>query len=262
MNRAIRTAASGMNAQQLYIDTVANNLANVNTTSYKKNRVDFQDLLYQSLRTAGSSTLEGTFVPTELQIGNGTRMVASQKIFTQGVINPTGNPLDIAIQGDGFFQISRPDGTVLYSRDGAFKRSDQGVMVTADGLELEPQIAIPDDALSISIGEDGVVMAQLVGQTELANVGAIEIVKFMNPAGLRAMGKNLYEATQASGDPIPGTPGAEGLGYLQQATLETSNVQIVEEMVSMIVGQRAYEVSSKAVQAADDMMNIANNLKR
>ncbi len=262
MNRVIRTAASGMNAQQLYIDTVSNNLANVNTTSFKKNRVDFQDLLYQSLRTAGSSTLEGTFVPTELQIGNGTRLVASSKVFSQGVINQTSNPMDIAIQGDGFFQITRPDGTVLYTRDGSFKRSDQGVLVTADGLELEPQIAIPDDAVSISIGEDGVVMAQLVGQTELSNIGAIEIAKFMNPAGMRALGKNLYEATQASGDPIPGTPASEGLGSLQQGFLESSNVEIVEEMVNMIIGQRAYEINSKAVQAADDMLNIANNLKR
>jgi len=262
MSRTLKTAATGMLAQQLYVDTIANNLANVNTSGFKKSKVEFQDLLYQTLRTAGSSNLQGTFVPTELQVGNGTRSVATNKIFSQGEISFTGNQIDIAIDGAGFFQINKPDGTIAYTRDGTFKISDQGFLVTSDGLELEPQITIPDNAEQIEIGIDGNVYAKLYAQEELQNLGQITLVRFINPAGLRSMGQNLYEATFASGPPQVGVPNEQAYGRLLQGYLESSNVNVIEEMVSMIIAQRAYEINSKSVQAADDMMNTANTLRR
>jgi len=262
MSRTLKTAATGMLAQQLYVDTIANNLANVNTTGFKKSKVEFQDLLYQTLRTAGSSNLQGTFVPTELQVGNGTRPAATNKIFKQGEITYTGNPLDIAIDGDGFFQINKPDGTIAYTRDGTFKISDQGFLVTSDGLELEPQITIPDNAERVEMGIDGNVYAKLYAQEELQNLGQVTLVKFINPAGLRSLGQNLFEATFASGPPQIGVPNEQAYGKLLQGYLESSNVDVVEEMVNMIIAQRAYEINSKAVQSADDMMNTANTLRR
>ena len=263
MPRILRTAATGMNAQQLNVDTIANNIANVNTTGFKRSKVEFQDLLYQTLRVAGSSNLQDTYVPTEIQVGNGTRPVATQKIYSQGEIILTQNQLDMAINGDGFFQITRPDGTIVYTRDGAFKLSDEGVIVNSDGLPLEPQITVSPDTEQLEVGADGTIMAKLTGQVELTNLGQVELVKFINPGGLRSMGQNLYEATFASGNPIPGVPGGpEGLGTIMQRYLETSNVEIVEEMVNMIIAQRAYDLNSKAVQAADEMLNTANNLRR
>ena len=262
MSRVLRSAATGMLAQQLYIDVVANNLANVNTTGFKKNKVEFQDLLYQTIRAAGSSNLQGSFVPTELQVGSGTRPVATQKILTQGDLIATGNALDMAINGNGFFQVNRPDGTITYTRDGAFKRSELGTIVTSDGFPIEPQIAIPQGTIDIEVSLDGVVSAKVFGQQDLQILGQLQIVQFINAAGLKNLGQNLYEATFASGAPIPGNPGVDGAGSIVQRHIEGSNVDIVEEMVNMIVAQRAFETNAKAIQAADDMLNTSNQLRR
>jgi len=263
MSRVLRTAATGMMAQQMFIDVISNNLANVNTTGFKKSKIEFQDLLYQTIRSAGSSNLQGSFVPTELQVGSGTRPVATQKIFSEGELVYSNNPLDLAINGHGFFQVIKPDtGDFAYTRDGAFKISEQGIIVTSDGFQLEPQIGIPNNALSIDISADGQVLAKVPNQVELAQLGLIQIVRFINPAGLKSLGQNLYEATFASGAPVPSVPGLEGAGTLLQGYLESSNVDVVEEMVNMIVAQRSFETNSKAVQAADDMMNTSNNLRR
>jgi len=260
----MRTAATGMLAQQLFIDVIANNLANVNTSGFKKSKIEFQDLLYQTIRAAGSSNLEGSFVPTELQVGSGTRPVATQKIFSQGEIIATGNVFDLAINGNGFFQINMPDGTFRYTRDGSFKISEIGILVTSDGFPLQPQIRIPEgiEGLNIEVAMDGQIYAKIYGQETLQNLGQIQTVQFINPAGLKNVGQNLYEFTFASGAPIIGTPGIDGAGTILQRYLESSNVDIVEEMVNMIVAQRSFETNSKAVQAADDMLNISNQLRR
>ena len=262
MIRAMRTAATGMFAQQLYVDTIANNLANVNTTGFKKNVVEFQDLLYQTVRDAGTSQVQGTTVPTEVQVGHGTRTVSTQKIFTQGDIRPTENPLDDAIEGNGFYQILQPDGTIAYTRDGTFKISQEGSIVTSDGFALQPEITIPQDAVGVNIGLDGNVSVLISGQTEPQILGQIEIVRFINPAGLKNIGRNLYQETLATGDPIQGTPGEQGFGLLRQGLLELSNVQVVEELVNMIVAQRAYEINARAVRVADDMMETAASIAR
>lgn len=262
MIRALRSAASGMFAQQLYIDTIANNLSNVNTTGFKRGRMEFQDLIYQTLRSAGTSQEAGAVLPTELQIGHGVRPIAIQKNFEQGSIMPTGNSLDVSIDGDGFFQIAKPDGTVMYTRDGSFKLSPDGLIVTADGYPLEPSISLPADTANISIARDGTISVTLIGETEPETVGQVELVRFINPAGLANFGQNLYRETVASGPPILGTPGTEGMGQISQGFLEGSNVQVVEEMISMIVAQRAYEVASKAISTAENMLSIANSLKR
>lgn len=261
MIRALRSASSGMYAQQLYIDTIANNLANVNTTGFKKAKMEFQDLVYQTLRGAGSSQ-DAAVLPTELQIGHGVRPVAIQKSFMQGNILPTGNPLDVSIDGSGFFQITKPDGTIMYSRDGSFKVSAEGLLVTSDGYPVEPPITIPTDTVEIAITRDGTVSVTLIGETEPDILGQIELARFINPAGLSNIGQNLLKESVASGPPILGNPGLEGMGQLSQGYLESSNVQIVEEMVSMIVAQRAYEVASKAIKTAEEMLTIANGLKR
>ncbi len=262
MMRALWTAASGMTGQQFKIDTTANNLANVNTTGFKKSRVDFQDLLYQTLKHAGTPVTAGAQVPTGIQIGHGVRPVATQKIFSQGTFQQTDNPLDLVVEGDGFFQILLPDGGVRYTRDGAFKRDSDGRIVTSDGFPLEPEIRIDDDALSVSVGSDGTVSVMMPNQNAPVEIDSIMLARFINPAGLKSDGRNLYTATAASGEGIVGTPGLDGFGVLAQGFLEMSNVQVVEEMVSMIVAQRAYETNSKAIQAADDMLQTANNLRR
>lgn len=262
MMRSLYTAGSGMIAQQLNIDTIANNLANVNTNGFKRNRVDFQDLLYQTMRAAGAQVIQGSNVPVGIQVGQGVRPVATQKIFTVGEFRPTDNPLDMAIEGDGFFQVLMPDGTVAYTRDGAFKRDGTGRLVTSDGFPLEPEIVVPSEATEISIGADGTVTVLLAGDALPQNLGQVQTARFTNPAGLSAMGRNLFRPTAASGEAIVGTPGQPGFGAITQGYLESSNVQVVEEMVNMIVAQRAYETSSKAIQASDDMLQVANNLKR
>lgn len=262
MIRALWTAATGMQAKQLDLDVIANNLANVNTTGFKKSRVDFQDLMYQVIRFKGTPTSPETQVPSGIEVGLGVRPAAIQKIFSQGDIYETGNPLDLVIEGDGFFQILLPDGTVAYTRDGAFKLDAQGRMVTSDGFPLEPPITILQGAESITIAQDGTVTVKMPGETEPQEVGVIELARFINPAGLLSIGRNLYVATAASGEPQVGTPGLEGFGTLAQGFLETSNVQIVEEMVRMISAQRAYEINAKAITTADEMMSITNNMKR
>jgi flagellar basal-body rod protein FlgG len=251
-----------MAAQQLNMDVISNNLANVNTPGFKKSRVDFQDLLYQTLRSAGSTEAQGVEVPTGIQIGLGTTPAATTKIFSQGDFQQTENPLDIVIEGDGFFQILLPDGKTAYTRDGTFKLDSQGRIVNSDGFPLDPEITIPAEATSISIGSDGTVSVTLPGQTAPQELGQIQIAKFLNPAGLENAGRNLFLATKASGDPIIDTPGNNGLGRLASGFIEMSNVKVVEEMVNMIVAQRAYEVNSKAIQTADEMLSIANNLRR
>ena len=262
MMRSLWTAASGMTAQQFKIDTVSNNLANVNTTGFKKSRVDFQDLLYQTVRFAGTPVTAGAQVPTGIQVGHGVRPVATQKMFSQGTFQQTDNPLDVVVEGDGFFQILLPDGNISYTRDGAFKRDSDGRVVSSDGFPLEPELIIPDDAMEVSIGSDGTVSVLRPGVNEPENIGQIELARFINPAGLKSEGRNFFTMTAASGQPIVGEPGLDGFGALAQGFLEMSNVQVVEEMVSMIVAQRAYATNSKAIQASDDMLQTANNLRR
>ncbi len=260
--RTLWTAASGMQAQTLNIDVISNNIANVNTTGFKRSRSDFQDLLYQTVREPGTVSSSGNEIPTGIQVGLGTRPVATAKIFDQGDYKHTGGETDIAIEGDGFFQITQPNGEIAYTRAGAFKINSEGQLVTSDGFLMDPEITIPSDAKSISIETDGTVSVILAGQTEPSEIGTIELAKFSNPAGLKSIGRNLYLQTSASGDAVTGTAGEEGFGTIAQGYLEMSNVNIVEEMVNMIVAQRAYEVNSKAIQTADDMLQMANNLKR
>ncbi len=262
MIRSLWTAASGMKSQSLNIDVISNNLANVNTTGFKSSRADFQDLLYETLRQAGTSSSEGTDVPTGIQVGHGSRPVASHKIFTQGDFQQTKNELDIAIEGGGFFQIIQPNGETAYTRDGAFKMDRDGRMVTPDGFVMDPEITIPSDSISLSIGLDGTVSVMQAGSNTPTEIGTITLARFVNPAGLHSIGRNLYLPTNASGDAIVGTAGTDGLGSLAQGFLEMSNVSVVDEMVKMITAQRAYEINSKAIQAADDMLQQANNLKR
>lgn len=262
MMRALWTAGTGMVAQQANIDVISNNLANVNTSGFKKSRTDFQDLMYQTLRQAGSATGPDTQLPSGIQMGHGVRQVATQKIYTEGNLQQTGNALDMCIEGDGFFQILMPDGSTAYSRDGAFKKDAQGRIVTSEGYPLQPQIDIPENATDIMISADGRVSATIPGQKEAQDLGQLQIVRFVNPAGLSSIGRNLLQETAASGTPVTSNPGADGAGTLTQRYLEMSNVQVVEEMVNMIVAQRAYEINSKAIQTADEMLGQAANLRR
>lgn len=262
MLRALHTAATGMTAQQLNIDVIANNLANVNTTGFKRMRADFEDLLYQTLRPAGASVARGSQVPSGLQVGLGSRPSATYGIFTPGAIQTTGNLLDLAIEGDGFFKVLLPDGSVAYTRDGGFKLDSQGRLVTSSGYPLEPELLIPPDAEQVMIGRDGTVSVRRGGSEGIDQIGQITLVRFVNPAGLNRIGQNLYRATPASGEPVEGTPGTSGIGEISQGSLEFSNVQIVEEMVNLIMAQRAYEVNSRAIQTADEMLGVAKDLKR
>jgi flagellar basal-body rod protein FlgG len=251
-----------MYAQSLRVDNIANNLANTNTTGFKKGRIEFQDLFYETLRPAGVSDQQNTQLPTELQIGHGSRPVANIKNFMQGEIVQTENTLDMAMEGVGFFQVTKPDGNIAYTRDGNFHMSSDGQLVTASGLSLQPAISIPEDAIEINIGVDGIVSVVFSGDPTPQEVGQIELAKFVNPGGLKNVGGNLFEATSASGDPLLGNPGVEGFGKLLQGYLEKSNVNVVNEMVGLIVAQRAFEVNSKAIRTAEQMMEIANGIKR
>jgi flagellar basal-body rod protein FlgG len=261
MIRALYTAASGMNAQQASIDNVAHNLANVNTAGYKRSHVEFEDLFYQHTRVPGAATSLGD-QPVGLEVGLGTRVVATSRDFTNGSFRATGSPLDMAIQGQGFFRISMPDGTQSYTRSGAFQRDAQGQIVTSDGYALDPQISIPENATSVSISREGVVSASIPGQSAAQQLGTIELTTFQNPSGLTPMGSNLFQVTSASGEPQTGPAGTEQRGTLTQGYLEDSNVSVVEEMVNMILGQRAYEASSKVIKAADEMLAQVNNIVR
>lgn len=262
MSRALYTAATGMIAQQMNVDNIANNLANVNTTGYKKSKMEFQDLLYQQLRLAGATQAEGAQVPVELQIGYGTRPVATQRIFTQGTVIATNNPLDVSIDGDGFLQVTLPDGTVSYTRDGALKKSAEGIIVTSDGYPVEPQVTLPQDASAINISANGEVSVLIPGDPTQQQVGQLELARFVNPAGLKSIGRNLFLETEASGAAVTGAPDSEGFGKLSQGFLELSNVEVVDEMVGMIVAQRAYEINAKAIQTSEEMLANANSLKR
>ena len=263
MIRAMYTAATGMVAQQTTIDTIANNMANVSTTGFKKSRVNFQDLLYETVKAPGGQTASGINIPEGIQIGHGVRPASVAKLYTPGSLIQTGNEFDMAIEGEGFFKINMPDGSETFTRDGAFKRSQDGRLVTADGYELSGGITIPDDALSVSISSDGTVSARIAGQTTTSQLGQLEMVRFPNPAGLdAALGRNLLMETDASGAALTGQPGIDGNGTIAQGFLENSNVQTVEEIIAMIIAQRAYEASSKVIQTADDMLQVANNIRR
>jgi flagellar basal-body rod protein FlgG len=262
MIKAMRTAATGMSAQQMNVDNIANNLANVNTPGFKKSLLEFQDVLYQQFRLPGTATSVGNQVPTGLSIGYGTRPSATSREYSTGDLQQTGASLDIAIEGDGFFQIQRPDGTTAFTRDGSFKLSADGRMVTSDGYYLLPEVTMPENTTSVAIGTDGTVEVIQAGSDQPAQIGQIELARFINPAGLIAIGHNLFVQSGASGNPSTAAPGQNGNGVLNQGYLETSNVKVVDEMVNMIVAQRAYEMNSKAIQTADDMSGIANNLKR
>jgi len=258
MIRALWTAATGMEAQQLKIDVIANNLSNVNTTGFKRSRPDFQDLLYQTLRAPGTSAAEGRPLPAGIQVGHGTRTVDVQKIFTSGEFQQTQNELDVAIEGDGFFQVQLPDGETAYTRAGDLKRNAEGKLVTSTGNPILPEITLPTDTLNITIGSDGTVSITKPDQVKAEEIGTIQLARFINPSGLKTVGGNLYLPSTASGDPILGVPGREGFGTLAQGFLEMSNVNLVEEMVQMIVGQRAYEISSKVITTTDEMLQTIN----
>ncbi|MGC2129090.1 MAG: flagellar basal-body rod protein FlgG [Candidatus Aquilonibacter sp.] len=256
MMRSLYTAASGMEGQQYNMDTISNNLANVDTQGFKSNQARFQDLVYQQIQAPGAP-IGASVVPVGQQVGLGVKVSDSEKVFTQGSLEQTSNNLDVAIEGDGFFQITLPDGTTGYTRDGSFKEDANGSIVTADGYFVQPQITIPQNAVSVSIGSDGTVTAQVPGAVQPQTLGQLQLARFVNPAGLSPTGNNLLLETAASGPPIVSTPGLNGAGVLEDGYLENSNVSVVNEMVNMIVAQRAYEANSKAIGAADQMLQTA-----
>ncbi|MGH8194576.1 MAG: flagellar basal-body rod protein FlgG [Woeseiaceae bacterium] len=259
MNHALWIAKTGLDAQQTRMAMVSNNLANVNTTGFKQGRAVFEDLLYQNVRQSGGQTSQDTELPSGTQLGTGVRVVATEKLFTQGSMQQTGNSLDVGIKGRGFFQILMPDGNLAYTRDGTFQQNAQGEMVTSSGYVVQPGITIPDGAQSITIGRDGVISVTLAGQASPTQIGSLEIVDFINPVGLQSIGENLYLETASSGTAQPGTPGINGFGSLVQGALEGSNVNVVAELVNMIETQRAYEMNSKAISTSDQMMQYLNN---
>jgi len=259
--RALLTAATGMNAQSQNVDVVAHNVANVNTTGFKAFRANFEDLLYQQLRPAGTQAAEGTQVPTGTQIGLGTRLVSTQRIFKEGNFLTTGNEFDIAIRGNGFFQVVQPDGSIAYTRAGAFTLDADGTIVDANGNPLEGGITIPEDAVEVSIGQDGTVQVLVAGETDPQTVGQIELAIFINPAGLLSVGDNLLEETAASGEPIVGTPGEEGIGEIVQGVLEASNVDVVTELVDLVEAQRAFEFNSQVLSTANEMLQRLTSLR-
>jgi len=262
MMRSLFIAATGMEAQKLNIDVISNNLANANTPGFKKSRADFQELMYQEIKTPGAASGDGAQLPSGIQVGLGVKPAAVQKIFEQGDFVQTGNPLDMTIEGDGFFQVVKPDGEIAYTRAGTFKLDSEGRIVTSNGYAVEPEITIPSDTTQITIGEDGRINVLQPGSNTPTEVGQMELAKFANPGGLKPVGNSLFVETASSGAPNTGTPGSDGLGTIQQGFIEMSNVDVVEEMIQMIVSQRAYELSSKTVQAVDEMLQMTNNIKR
>ena len=257
---ALYSAATGMQAQTFNLDTISNNLSNVNTAGYRANQARFQDLIYQQMRVPGSP-VGASVIPVGQDVGLGVKVASSAKLFTQGTLVQTGNPLDIAIEGDGFFQVTLPDGTTAYTRDGSFKEDSNGAVVTSDGYLLNPQITIPGQAINVSVNTDGTVTALLPGQTQPQQIGQINLARFVNPEGLIAVGKNLFLQSAASGTPTVSQPGINGAGTLQGGYLENSNVSVVSEIVNMIVAQRAYEANSKAITTSDQMLQTAVNMK-
>ncbi len=259
MNQSMWVSMTGLDAQQTNMTVISNNLANVNTVGFKQGRAVFEDLLYQTVRQPGAQSSQDTQLSSGLMLGTGVRTVATEKIFTQGNLMQTNNSLDIAVEGRGFFQILMPDGTLAYSRDGAFQLDSQGQMVTASGYLVQPGITIPNNTQSITVGQDGTVSVLVAGSSTPSQVGDIQLADFINPTGLQPIGQNLYVETGASGAPQSGPPGLNGLGKLVQGSLETSNVNTVEELVKMIETQRAYEMNSKAISTADQMLQYVNN---
>ena len=264
MMRSLWTAASGMTGQQFNIDTISNNLSNVNTTGFKQNRADFEDLLYQTTRVAGTPATEITVVPTPTQVSHGVKVAATQKIHTQGSLQSTGNVSDLAVEGEGFFRVLLYDGTYGYTRDGSFKIDSNGQLVTSNGYRVMPEVVLPEGFVrdSLTVSQDGRITVKIAGSDDPIEVGQMELYRFVNPTGLNAIGENLFKVTNASGGAIPGRPGFDGMGKTIHKFLEMSNVSVVKEMVNMIVAQRAYELNSKAIQTSDTMLGIANNLKR
>jgi flagellar basal-body rod protein FlgG len=261
MNKALWVAKTGLEAQQSRMSVISNNLANVNTTGFKRDRASFEDLLYQNVRQVGAQSSQNTRLPTGLQLGTGVRTVATEKIHTVGNIVQTGNSMDVAVQGRGFLQVLQPDGNIAYSRDGALKLDETGQLVTSNGYVVQPAITVPSNATSVTIGSDGVVSALVPGSTSPTQLGSIQLADFINPTGLQAIGQNLFQESASSGAPTTGTPGLNGLGSVVQGALETSNVNVVEELVNMIETQRAYEMNSKAIQTTDRMLQyVTNNL--
>lgn len=258
MNGALWTAKTGLDAQQTRMQVIANNLANTNTTGFKRDRAVFQDLLYQTVRQPGAQSSQNTQLPSGLSTGTGVRVVSTEKLFTQGNLSQTGDQLDLAIQGRGFFEVLTPDGTLAYTRDGSFQLDSQGQMVTATGYVLQPGLTVPQNATEVTVGQDGTVTASIAGTTIPTQLGVIGLADFVNPAGLQSKGANLYQETASSGAPTQGTAGIDGLGDLIQGAVETSNVNVVEELVSMIETQRAYEISSKAISTTDGMLQYIN----
>jgi len=259
MFSSLWVAKTGLDAQQTRMDVISNNLANANTTGYKSARASFQDLVYQNLRQPGGQTTEQTQAPAGLMLGTGVRVVGSEKLFTQGNIEQTGNSLDVAVQGRGFLQVTMPDGTIAYTRDGSLHMDQNGQIVTANGYAVDPAVSIPANAQSVTIGSDGTISVSLPGQAATQQVGTVQLADFINPAGLQPNGDNLYLETASSGSPQIGQPGLNGLGTLAQGALESSNVNVVEQMVDMIETQRTYEMNSKAVSAADSMLQFLTN---
>ncbi len=254
MIRSLWISKTGLDAQQTNMDVIANNLANVSTNGFKRARPVFEDLLYQTIREPGAQSSQQTQLPSGLQLGTGVRAVATERIFTQGNLQQTGNPLDVAINGAGFFQVQLPDGSTGFTRDGSFHIDSQGQLVTSSGFSVQPAITIPANSLSVTIARDGVVSVTRAGSATPTQVGALQLTSFVNPAGLKSMGENLYAETAASGNPSTNAPGSNGLGLLSQSYVETSNVNVVEELVNMIQTQRAYEINSKAIQTSDQML--------
>ena len=264
MVKSLWTAATGMNGQQSNIDAISNNLSNVNTTGYKQQRVEFEDLVYQNLKLAGTPATEDTVTPVGIQQGSGVKMAATQRIMSQGSLQNTGVDTDVAIVGEGFFRVQKYDGSYAYTRDGSFKVDSNGQIVNSNGLRLQPEIILPEgyDVSTMQISQDGRVSVKVNGQNEPIDVGQLELFRFPNAVGLQAEGDNLYKVTNASGEAIGGRPGFEGFGTTRHKFLELSNVSVVNEMVQMIVAQRAYEFNSKAIQTSDNMLSTAVNLKR
>ena len=261
MLRALSTAAAGMEAQQTQLDVTANNIANVSTAGFKKSRAEFQDLMYQTERPAGAPTGNGTTAPSGIEVGLGVRIASTQRELSQGELRQTGNQLDVAIEGQGFFQVQLPSGDVAYTRNGSFQRDSEGKLVTSEGYPLAGEIAIPLEAQSVSIGADGTVSAIVPGDPQPQNLGQIQIATFSNPAGLEPMGKTLFRESGSSGSVVLGAPGQGGAGSLMQGTVELSNVNVVEEMIDLISGQRAYEVNTRVIKAADEMLGQTANLR-
>jgi flagellar basal-body rod protein FlgG len=262
MMQSLYTSSTGMLGMQTQIDTTANNIANVNIIGFKKSRAEFADLMYKVMEYAGTATSDVTKSPTGIEVGLGVRSTAINKLFSEGSLKQTDNQLDVAITGNGFFKLELPDGTEVYSRNGAFKLDETGAVVNSDGYKLVPEIVVPDDATSISVGTDGTVSVVQAGQTQATQIGQIQLTNFINPAGLHAMGDNLYIETDSSGQPIDDTPGINGLGILRQGFVELSNVQLVVELTDLITGQRAYDANSKVITASDEMLQTVNGLKR